>query len=124
MTGLQWFNNNINNKQQSNYNPMAMQYKNQMRTNYGQNGNQSFDMEFMMPPDITSIDSDISKSFFSPHLFRQNRSSDAFPIHRWSDGQLELHKSEPVLPEAVTPAAIQIASGLHPECRIFQPVPI
>ena len=86
MTGLQWFNNNINNKQQSNYNPMAMQYKNQMRTNYGQNGNQSFDMEFMMPPDITSIDSDISKSFFSPNLFRQNRSSDALTLHRWSDG--------------------------------------
>lgn len=63
MTGLQWFNNNINNKSANgNYNPMAMQYKNQMRTNYGiRNGNESFDMEFMMPPDITSIDSDISK---------------------------------------------------------------
>jgi len=26
-------------------------------------GNESFDMEFMMPPDITSIDSDISKYY-------------------------------------------------------------
>ena len=68
MTGLQWFNNNINNKQQSNYNPMAQQYKNQMRTNYGPQGNQSFDMEFMMPPDITSIDSDISKLLSLPYL--------------------------------------------------------
>jgi hypothetical protein len=40
---------------------MGMQYKNQMKTNYGRHGNESFDIEFMMPPDINSIDSDISK---------------------------------------------------------------
>ena len=27
-------------------------------------GNDSFDMEFMMPPDVMSIDSDISKLIF------------------------------------------------------------
>lgn len=35
-----------------------------MMTNYTR-GNDSFDMEFMMPPDIMSIDSDISKYFLS-----------------------------------------------------------
>lgn len=42
-------------------------------------GNESFDMEFMMPPDIMSIDSDISKFFnfytLILYLFRQNWSS-------------------------------------------------
>lgn len=63
MTGLQWFNNPKAVSSNGNYNPMAQQYKNQMRTNYNPpRGNESFDMmEFMMPPDIESIDSDISK---------------------------------------------------------------
>ena len=34
-----------------------------MMTNYTR-GNDSFDMEFMMPPDIMSIDSDISKYLY------------------------------------------------------------
>ena len=63
-TGMQWFNTNFdsrakpmgssstatgNYQQQQQYKPAAMRQEN------------SFDMEFMMPPDVMSIDSDINK---------------------------------------------------------------
>lgn len=75
VTGGQWFNQNHGQKPNGhaastsvgNYsqppqwkpqNSAAQHYKQKMASKYG---NESFDVEFMMPPDIMSIDSDISK---------------------------------------------------------------
>jgi len=51
---------------------------------YKQNPSKSFDMDFMLPPDIASIDSDISKTI-SDLLFRQTQRNDtiSYAQLRW-----------------------------------------